>query len=252
MKRFILWTLLLVSIFSLLSVASSIAELKVLVFDSKRFGFFNDFVTVSEFTKVAGETIEYTLTEDLAGETTLEDYDIVWVGHAEICEDVYFFDRDTEKKIKSYVEAGGVFVTCDQDNDGCETTWLPLPLEIVEAADHLFEPTDEAGDLFEKPNEINIDAPRMDDNYANFDKQYIVLATAPGNAADFLLLEYGRGAYFLVAVATESAQEAEAASPLFENILHFIISRDYGFAVEPSGKLAVIWGQLRNGLNIDN
>ena len=245
MRYLIFGVLVLVSIFSLLSVASSMAELKVLVYDSKRFDFFHDFETVSRITEVAGETIEYTLTEDLAKEPSLEDYDMVWVGHAEICENVYFFELDTEKKIKDYVEYGGMFVAIDQDNDGCETTWLPLPLEIVEASDHLPEPTNEAGDLFEKPNEIDLNAPRMDDNYDNFDKQYIVLATDPAGPADLVLLEYGRGAYFLAAVATESAQEAEAAFPLFENIMHFLISRGYGLAVEPSGKLAVTWGQLR-------
>ena len=51
-------------------------------------------------------------------ELDIESFDVLWAGQGEIQENTYFFNEDTENRIKAFVEAGGIMVTVNQDSDG--------------------------------------------------------------------------------------------------------------------------------------
>lgn len=214
-----------------------------------------DLQALQKFPEVAGETIEYTETKDRTlsdPQLDVESFDVLWIGQGEICENQYLLNKETEDKIKKFVEDGGIVVTANQDSDGgrpCESGWLSKPLVGVETSDHGFTPTPEAGDLFSVPNQINPDSLNMDDSWAQPHEDFIVLAESGGNTP-FVMLLHGKGMYLVTDMETHEAGEVETNAPMHENILYFVIKwrEENLFSVAPGGKLPLMWGTIKTKL----
>ena len=111
MRRIILVVLFMFTIMA----TDSIAETHVLVLAGNISQ--SEFPVLSTFTDIEGETVTYEQTNDrsLPG---LDDADVLWIGQGEICENAYFFNADTENKIKDFVQGGGIVISVGQDSDG--------------------------------------------------------------------------------------------------------------------------------------
>ena len=87
----------------------------------------------------------------------------------------------------------------------------------------------------------------MDDNFANTDPAYKVLAVRDDNGEPAAIeLDYGAGAYIEVCIDARST--FPAADLMFENLLDYMASivASSTTAVEPTGKLPGCWGELKS------
>lgn len=209
-----------------------------------------EFPVLETFTDVDGEKVTYSQTKDteLPG---LNNADILWLGQGEICENGYFFNADTENKIKNFVKSGGIVISIGQDSDDgdpCSVGWITAPILGVESPDMLnFEVTDapEVGDLFEKPNEVQ--AADFDDAWAAPDDAYIILATVNnGQEVGIALLKHGMGYYILTSIENEDANQAATNTPMMENLIHYAVRLKSTIAVEYPGKRSVSWGKVKS------
>jgi len=213
------------------------------------------FPVISKFTKVNGDTVEYTKTKDRAL-PDLDKYDILWIAQGEICENAYFFNEDIENTIKSFVENGGIVISIGQDSDGgrpCESGWLPVPLLGVErGGTETFQPTGakEADGLFDTPNNLNNKA-HFDDAWTQPPKEIIVLATINnGQDLGVGLLPYGKGFYVVTSLENESAGDIATNTPIVENLIHYAVGYllPMTLAVDVDEKLPVLWGGIKERL----
>lgn len=223
---------------------------KVLVLTGNRTNV--EFPVLQKFKKLGPHDLEFKSTSDRTL-PDLENYDILWIGQGEICENAYFFDKDTEEKIKKFVENGGIVISVGQDSDAgrpCEVGWLPgVQLVGVErGGTETFEVTDaaEVDDLFKVPNEIK--QAHFDDAWTQPDPQIIVLATInAGQDLGIGLLLYGKGAYIITSLENETASDVSMNTPMMENLLYYAVNflPTILTPVEPLEKLPVVWGELK-------
>jgi hypothetical protein len=209
-----------------------------------------EFPVLEKFADVDGEKVEYTQTKDrsLPG---LAEMDILWVGQGEISEGAYLLNAETEGKIRSFVESGGIVISIGQDSDDnnpCGIGWITAPIIGVEkSGTEAFEITDapEVGDLFKKPNEV--DRAFFNDAWTDPDDQYIVLATI-NNRQDvgFALLKHGSGWYIVTSLENEEAGDVATNTPIMENLIHYAVYLKSTIAVEYLGKLPMSWGRAKS------
>lgn len=213
-----------------------------------------EFPVLSKFTKVGADQVEYTSTNDRTL-PDLENYDILWIGQGEICENAYFFDQKTEEKIKSFVENGGIVISIGQDSDGgrpCESGWLTVHLLGVErGGTETFEATKapEVDGLFDTPNKV--DRAHFDDAWTQPPSDIIVLATINnGQDLGIGLLFHGKGAYIVTSLENESAGDVATNSSIMENLIHYAVGYilPMTLAVEMDEKLPVLWGEIKDRL----
>lgn len=252
-KLILVFISLIVLLWGVLTATSAFAEIKVLVFDTNGSGGGGiDFAPLSELKKVDGETISYTKVDNKAdlAKTNLAEYDIVHFGFSSLNRDGNYHVKDSEENIKKYVEGGGVVSTTSQDDNGFQSGWLQYPLKSCENGDHLFEPTKEAGELFTKPNKIDVSTnAQLDDNWCEIDNHFVVLAYQQGSKdrADFLFLEYGKGFYLLTTLDTRDQGNVNINKPMLENMMHFLVEqRKQRMAVIPAGKLTTTWAKIKS------
>jgi hypothetical protein len=228
--------------------ADSMAEVNVLVLTGNISQ--AEFPVLETFTDVDGEKVNYTETND-ASLPGLQNADILWLGQGEICENGYFFDVATENRIKSFVEAGGIVISIGQDSDDgdpCAIGWITAPILGVEspnmsAFDIIGAP--EAGDLFKKPNEIEV--AEFDDAWTDPDDAYIMLATVNnGQEVGIALLNHGLGYYIVTSLENEDAAQALINTPIMENLIHYAVELKSTIAVEFRGKLSATWGEIKS------
>ena len=228
--------------------ANSVADINVLVLSGNTSQ--AEFPVLETFDNVGGENVVYTQTRDRSL-ADLGDADILWIGQGEICEGSYFFNADTEDKIKNFVESGGVVISIGQDSDTnrpCEVGWITAPVVGVErGAVETFEATGapEVDDLFTSPNEVA--GAHFDDAWTQPDDEYIMLASIAGGVdVGIALLKHGRGYYILTSLENEDASEAATNTPIMENLIHYAVNLLQTMAVEYRGKLAVSWGKIKS------
>jgi len=242
-------TTLLVVLFVFMGLAAdSMAEINVLVLTGNVSQ--AEFPVLEMFTDVDGEKLNYTETND-ANLPGLQNADIIWLGQGEICENGYSFDVATENRIKSLVEAGGIVISIGQDSDPgdpCAIGWITAPILGVEspnmsAFDIINAP--EAGDLFKKPNEIEV--AEFDDAWADPDDAYIMLATVNnGQEVGIALLNHGLGYYIVTSLENEDAAQTLINTPIMENLIHYAVKLKSTIAVEYLGKLSTNWGEIKS------
>jgi len=244
MQRILLATLLMAMVLAVDSVAA--VNVLVLAGNTNQL----EFPVLEKFTDVGGEKVAYEQTKDrsLPG---LENADILWIGQGEISEGGYLLDAETENKIRSFVEAGGVVISIGQDSDDnnpCGIGWITAPVLGVErSGTEIFEITDapEVGDLFKKPNEV--DRAFFNDAWTEPDDQYVVLATISGGQdVGLALLKHGSGWYILTSLENEEAGDVATNTPIMENLIHYAVNLKLSAAVEYRGKLSMSWGRIKS------
>ena len=244
MQRILLATLLMAMVLAVDSVAA--VNVLVLAGNTNQL----EFPVLEKFTDVGGEKVAYEQTKDrsLPG---LENADILWIGQGEISEGGYLLDAETENKIRSFVEAGGVVISIGQDSDDnnpCGIGWITAPVLGVErSGTEIFEITDapEVGDLFKKPNEV--DRAFFNDAWTEPDDQYVVLATISGGQdVGMALLKHGSGWYILTSLENEEAGDVATNTPIMENLIYYAVNLKNAAAVEYHGKLSMSWGRIKS------
>ncbi len=198
---------------------------------------------------VLGEELE-------GGNIDLSQYDIIWLTWNGPGHDSDYFMEGAEDYILQFVEDGGlVWVSAFDDNysdpDGRQIGgWMPIdefPASISNTGDSAMEltPEGEASGLFTVPNEVDLDALTLDDNYAGLSDPYIILANrTDNNEPAAFRLPYGAGSY--VGVCIDARSTFPAAIDLLENALLYFAGLSAGQAVEPESKLAATWGEIRS------
>ena len=243
-------TIICITLMAVLSSLPAFAEKKVLVLAGNISQ--AEFVVLEKFDQVGNEKITYEQSKDRAL-PNLNSADILWIGQGEICEGAYFFTQPTEDKILAFAEAGGVVISIGQDSDDgrpCEVGWLPVEVTGIERPGvDVFEITNakEVGDLFTKPNKIELNGAHFDDAWTKPDKSIILLATiAGGQDVGVGLIRHGLGAYLLTSLENENAADVTINTLIMENIIHYAVNLIETQAVEAQGKLPIIWGQLKS------
>ena len=175
--------------------------------------------------KVGNRPMVYEATQDpaLLG---LDEVDILWLGHREIAYRGYLLNEVTEKKIKGFVEKGGVVIVSGQDADReepFEIGWLVGSLSGVERKPTQdFAITEHGQKLFAEPNEILPGGLYIDDTWTDWDGDFQVLATA--NDGEDLVVgarNHGKGLYIITSLRNDNQYTVERNKKLIENILHY-------------------------------
>ena len=179
--------------------------------------------------KVGDKTMAYEGTQDptLPG---LNEVDILWLGHREIAYRGYLFNEATEKKIKAFVENGGIVIVSGQDTDReepFETGWLAGSMEGVERKPTQdFSVTEQGQKLFAEPNEVHPGDLYIDDTWTDWDNDFQVLATS-NNGKDLVVgaRKHGKGLYIITSLRNDNRYTVGANKKLIENILHYAASQ---------------------------
>jgi len=201
--------------------------------------------------EVQGQAVNYTqiVTGNLESET-LGNYDVVWLGWNCSSDDGAYFRQDDGDLIADYVEAGGVLVTSATDNNGWKSDWLPAAFTVLDTGDYGLEVTNEGEKLFSEPNDVDPNAPIMDERYSAIDDAYTVLAwdqSMVGSEAGVLQIALGKGLYLMASLDNRNAGNIQLNIELMENMLNYAIAyAEEARAAEPLGKLSTTWAGLKN------
>jgi len=189
-----------------------------------------EFLTLKKFDEVNWNNVAYQETKDrnLPG---LEDAHILWIGQREIGNDGYHLSKDTEDRIKRFVEKGGVVILSSQDSDPerpCGDGWSPesiLGVDGQRRSDFQIVDSSAAETLFQKPNVVKSGQIVMDDTWTNWSKKYTVLATTnSGKDIALAMLKRGQGMYLITALHNATEQDVKANATLMENLIHFAVN----------------------------
>jgi hypothetical protein len=192
--------------------------------------------------------------EIAAGNINLADYDMIWLTWNGPGHDGDYLMETAEAALLDFVEKGGIiFMTAFDDNfrdaNGNQIGgWMPIdqyPATISNTGDSelTVTPEGEATGIFAG---VDTSGLVLDDNFANTDPAYTILATRDdnGEVAAFQL-DYGAGAY--LGVCIDARTTFPAAEPLVENALAYMASlRATVTSVEPAGKLPATWGEPKS------
>ena len=191
------------------------------------------------------------------GNINLSDYQIIWFTWNAPGHDNGYFMEGAEDAIREWVKNGGVlwmgaFDDNYRDQNGNQIGgWFPIdehPVQVQNTSDAGVKITDEGekSGLFSKPNKVDMDAIILDDNFANVDDAFIVLAERQDNGQPAaFVLPYGKGFYVEVCYDTRDAGKLEVAKPLLENGLYYCVSLIKSAPVDPMDKLPAIWGEIK-------
>jgi hypothetical protein len=179
--------------------------------------------------KAENRTMAYEATQDPAL-TGLDEVDILWLGHREIAYRGYLLNEATEKKIKAFVENGGIVIVSGQDADReepFEVGWLAGSMNGVERKPTQdFAVTEQGQKLFAEPNEIEAGRLYIDDTWTDWDSDFQVLATS--NDGEDLVVgvrKHGKGLYIITSLRNDNRYTVERNKRLIENILHYAASQ---------------------------
>lgn len=179
--------------------------------------------------KVENRTMAYEATQDLAL-PDLDEVDILWLGHREIAYGGYLLNETTEKKIKAFVENGGIVIVSGQDADReepFEIGWLAGNVNGVERKPTQdFAVTEHGQKLFAEPNEIQAGRLYIDDTWTDWDSDFQVLATS-NDGQDLVVgvRKHGKGLYIITSLRNDNQYTVERNKRLIENILHYAASQ---------------------------
>lgn len=189
----------------------------------------------------------------------LRSANILWFPWNGPGHDGLYFMEGSEDAVKTWVRNGGaVWVSAFDDNfkdaNGSQVGgWMPLdesPAIVQNTGDAEVELTADGqkSPLFTTPNAVDMNAPVLDDNFANVGGAWVVLATRKDNQQPAVAyLPYGKGVYLTACIDTRDAARATSAKPLMENALLFLgdWATSGTTAVEPHGRLTTTWSSLK-------
>ena len=156
----------------------------------------------------------------------LDEVDILWLGHREIAYSGYLLNKATEKKIKGFVEKGGIVIVSGQDadrGDPFEIGWLVGNLKGVERRPtQEFTVAEQGQNLFAEPNEVRSGQLYIDDTWTDWDSSFQILATA-NDGKDLVVgvRKHGKGLYIITSLRNDNRYTVERNKKLIENILHY-------------------------------
>ena len=174
---------------------------------------------------VGDKTMAYEATQDHSL-PDLDRVDILWFGHREIAYSGYLLNEAAEKKIKAFVENGGIVIVSGQDadrEDPFEIGWLAGSLKGVERRPTQdFAIMEQGQNLFAEPNEIQPGGLYIDDTWTDWDDDFQVLATS-NDGKDLVVgvRKYGKGLYIITSLRNDNRYTVGANKKLIENILHY-------------------------------
>ena len=178
--------------------------------------------------KVGDKTMAYEATQDPTL-PNLDEVDILWLGHREIAYSGYLLNEVTEKKIKAFVENGGIVIVSGQDADReepFEIGWLVGSLNGVERKPTQdFTVMEQGQKLFAEPNEIRSGDLYIDDTWTDWDKSFQVLATS-NDGKDLVVgvRKHGKGLYMITSLRNDNRYTVGENKKLIENILHYAVN----------------------------
>lgn len=161
----------------------------------------------------------------------LNDADILWIGYEEISSfGRHLLPKDTEKKIKKYVNDGGIVVISGQDSTDkkpCGIDWLHGELTGVESPPNRnFVLTKVSSTIFSHPHQIKSGRIYVDDAWVDWEKTDKVLATTPNsNELVVGIREYGKGLYIITSLCNYKQQDVSLNKDLMENIIHYAVNQ---------------------------
>lgn len=162
----------------------------------------------------------------------LEKADILWIGYEEISSyGRYLLSDETEAKIKTFVENGGIVVVAGQDSSAenpCGTGWLQGgKLKGVESPPaQNFAVTKTGKSLFSTPNKIASGKIFVDDAWVDWDRRDKVFATTEDKKELVVgARQHGKGLYIITSLRNDSQYTATINKALIENILHYAVSQ---------------------------
>ena len=167
-----------------------------------------------------------TTNRDLPG---LSKAEILWLGFRTLSRDgKYRLNNKQENRIKEFVKNGGVVIVSGQDSDDgrpCPTGWLPEPLNGVESQyRNDFQPTSDAGELFQAPHRIRSGNLSLDDSWSGWNGKYEVLATTNrGKEIVVAKLRYGKGMYLITSLHNGQKSRVSKNRRMLENLVHFAV-----------------------------
>lgn len=181
---------------------------------------------------------------------------ITWNGPGH---DGAYFMKGSEQAIRKLVENGGIvwMVAFDdnfKDENGNQVgLWFPIdryPAKILNTADSSIEVTEEGKKtgIFTFPNNVDLEALVLDDNFAEQSPEYVVLATRKdGNGIAAFQLKYGKGYYLGMCIDTRDAARLTAATPMIQNALMYIAKLIALSAspVDSQKSLSATWGEIK-------
>ena len=175
--------------------------------------------------KVGDKTMAYESTQDpaLPG---LDEVNILWLGHREIAYSGYLLNEGTEKKIKRFVEKGGIVIVSGQDADReepFEIGWLVGSVKGVERKPTQdFAITEQGQKLFAEPNEVQSGQLYIDDTWTEWDGDFQVWATS-NDGKDLVVgvRKHGKGLYIVTSLRNDNHYTVGENKKLIENILHY-------------------------------
>lgn len=248
-------------------------EFKVLLLNGAADGMNNEATRLKKFEKVEGHTFTFdeiginwqgnthpvpgsiVLGEEIKkGKVDFMQYDIIWFTWNGPGHDGDYFMEGAEEAMLEFVKAGGgVWISAFDDNyrDGNGKQiggWMPIdefPATVSNTGDSEMTvmPEGEATGIFDG---VDLSALVLDDNFANTDPAYTILATRDDNSEPAAIqLDYGTGAYIEVCIDARST--FPAAEQLIENVLAYMASlRAAVTSVEPASKLSTTWGEIKS------
>ena len=161
----------------------------------------------------------------------LKDADILWIGYEEISSyGRYLLSKETEQAIKNFVKNGGIVVVSGQDstpNKPCGVGWLNGKLKGVESPPKKeFKKTENAGELFSKPNKIRSGKIYIDDAWTDWEADDEIFATTSDNNELVVgARKYGKGLYIITSLRNDNQYTVSVNKALMENILHYAASK---------------------------
>ena len=162
----------------------------------------------------------------------LKDADILWIGYEEISSyGRYLLSEETEIKIKTFVENGGIVVVAGQDSsveNPCGTGWLQgNQLKGVESPPaQNFAVTETGKTLFSTPNKIVSGKIFVDDAWVNWDRRDEVFATTEDKKELVVgARRHGKGLYIITSLRNDSQYTTTINKALMENIMHYAVGQ---------------------------
>jgi hypothetical protein len=175
--------------------------------------------------RAGDKTMAYESTQDRTL-SDLDQVDILWIGHRELAYSGYLLNKAAEKKIKAFVENGGIVIVSGQDADREEPFgigWLAGSLSGVERRPvQEFAVTEQGQQLFAEPNTVQSGQLYIDDTWTDWDGDFQVLATA-NDGKDLVVgvRKHGKGLYIITSLRNDNQYTVGRNKKLIENILHY-------------------------------
>ena len=162
----------------------------------------------------------------------LKQADILWIGYEEISSyGRYLLSDETEAKIKTFVENGGIVVVAGQDSsveNPCGIGWLQGgKLTGVESPPaQNFAVTKTGKSLFSTPNKIASGKIFVDDAWVDWDRRDKVFATTEDKKELVVgARQHGKGLYIITSLRNDSQYTTTINKALMENIMHYAVSQ---------------------------